>query len=327
MTTATEDRPTGERRSEGRARRDKGARKASWPVGLPKLTKVANPTPPDWRAVIGSYALSMLSIVLLALLFNLVVVSQIQHFTAQNRLYDELRLTVAEGSVPIGQRDVDGELVAAGTPIALLQIPRLDVREVVVEGASSRQTKVGVGHRRDTPFPGQAGVSVLVGRSAAYGGVFRYLEMLRPGDTVGVSTGQGTSEYRVIGVRKGEQELPKLEPGKDGRLTLITSNGRPFQPSGVLMVDAELTSTAFPRPPVAIAEGYVDPHERMLTGDDSRVFSLSWLTQLLVAAAIAAVWAAKRWNVMATWIVFIPVIAMIALACADRVTDLLPNTL
>ncbi|WP_182377525.1 sortase [Nocardioides sp. WS12] len=321
MTTATED-----RRTEGRALRDKSPRKF-WPTGLPRLSKVANPTPPDWRTVVGSYALSMLSIILLALLFNLTVVSQVQHFTAQHRLYDQVRLSIAEGSVPIGQRDVNGELVEAGTPIAVLEIPRLDIREVVVEGSSSRQTKLGVGHRRDTPFPGQAGASVLVGRSAAYGGVFRYLEMLRPGDTVKVSTGQGTSAYRVLGARVGEQKLPALEPGKDGRLTLITSNGRPFQPSGVLMVDAELTSTAFPRPPVAIAEGYVDPHERMLTGDDSRVFSLSWLIQLLVAASIAAVWAAKRWNVMATWVVFIPVISMIALACADRVTDLLPNTL
>ncbi|KRC59498.1 MULTISPECIES: sortase [unclassified Nocardioides] len=308
-------------------RRERTGPGAALRARMPKVERVANPAPTDWRLVVASYALSMLSVVLLALLLNLTVISQVQHFTSQNKLYDQLRLTIAEGSVPIGQRDVDGELVEAGTPIALLEIPRLELREVVVEGSSSRQTKLGIGHRFDTPYPGQAGASVLVGRASAYGGAFRWIDKLQPGDTIRVSTGQGTSEYSVIGARHGQQDLPALEPGKDGRLTMITSSGRPFQPSGVTMVDAELTTPVFPRPSIAIAEGYVKPDERVLSGDTSRVFSLSWLIQLLVAASVAAVWAAKRWNRLATWIVFVPVIAMLALACADRVTDLLPNTL
>lgn len=321
MTAVAED-----RRTDGRLLRGRVPGRVAWPAGLPKVTKVANPRPPDWRAVVASYALMMISAILLVLLFNLTVVSQLQHANSQRRLYDELRLTVAEGSVPIGQLDVHGELVEPGTPIALIDIPKLGVNEVVVEGSSSRQTKLGVGHRRDTPYPGQPGVSVLVGRAAAYGGVFRYLELLRTGDRFSVSTGQGTSEYEVIGIRNGETQLPALGE-KDGRLTLVTSTGRPFQPGGVLRLDARLISEAFPRPPIAIAAGVVDPQEEVMSGDRSRVFSLSWLVQLLAAAAVAAVWAAKRWNTLATWIVFVPVITVTALACADRVTDLLPNLL
>ena len=33
-----------------------------------------------------------------------------------------------------------------------------------MEGTSSGTLMSGPGHRRDTPFPGQAGVSVIVGR-------------------------------------------------------------------------------------------------------------------------------------------------------------------
>lgn len=298
----------------------------AWPAGLPRVRRVASAPPPDWRTSIASYALTMISVVLLVLIVNLVVISQLQHFTSQNRLYSKLRLTMAEGSVPIGQLDVHGDLVAPGTPVALLDIPRLGVDEVVVEGTSSQETKLGVGHRRDTPFPGQAGVSVLMGRAAAYGGVFKHLSQLRSGDELTVTTGQGISTYRVIGARIGDVELPALD-AQHGRITLVTASGAPFQPHGALRVDAELTSEAFPRPPVAITYDALPPEEEVLAGDRGRAFSLSWLAELLVIAAVASVWSWKRWNHLATWVVFVPVLGLLSLACADRIADLLPNLL
>lgn len=289
---------------------------------LPSVQLVKRAKPPEERVVIASYALTLLSATVLVVLLNLTVVGQLQHFTAQHRLYDDLRVSLAEGSAPLGQLDINGSLVAPGTPVALLEIPRLGVREVVVEGTTSRQTKLGVGHRRDTPLPGQPGISVLMGRASAYGGVFRSLDRLRSGDTVKVTTGQGQSTYRVNGPRVGATQLPALGD-KDGRLTLVTAKGRPFQVSGVLRVDAALETDSYPRPP--FASTVINHDEEVLAGDRSPLFALSWLLELLVVLAIAAVWSWKRWGHLATWIVFTPVIALTALASADRVCDLLPN--
>jgi LPXTG-site transpeptidase (sortase) family protein len=298
----------------------------SWPQGWPRVQRVAREAEPDDRTVVLSYAMSLLSALVLVLLVNLTLVSQLQHYAAQHRLYDELRLSLAEGSVPIGQLDANGHLVAPGTPIALLQIPELGVKEVVVEGSTSEETKLGVGHRRDTPFPGQAGVSVLIGRKAAYGGVFGHLDRLTRGQTFTVTTGQGVSTYRVIGARGPGTRLPTLAAGS-GRLTLVTATGHPFMPSGVLRVDADLISKAFPRPPVAIGPGAIADDEQALKGDHGGLSALAWLLELLVVLGVAAVWAWKRWDVLATWVVFTPLLAVTALAAADRVCDLLPNLL
>jgi len=296
----------------------------SWPRRLPRLRRVERVQAPDAIATAASYGLTILSAALLALLFNLAIVSQLQHTTAQHTLYDRLRVSLAEGSAPIGQLDAHGHLVARGTPVALLEIPELGLKEVVVEGTASRQTKVGVGHRPDTPLPGQPGVSVLMGRAAAYGGVFGRIDRLQPGKTFTVTTGQGVSTYKVIGARKGTVKLPALDASA-GRLTLVTAAGSPFLPHGVRRVDADLVSTSYPRPPIAFAAGVIDDSEQGLAGDPSRVFSLSWLLELMVVVAVGAVWVWKRWSHQATLIVFGPILAAVGLACADRICDLLPN--
>jgi sortase A len=69
--------------------------------------------------------------------------------------------------------------LAWGTPVALLEIPRLGLREVIVEGTSSDPMMSGPGHRRDTPLPGQVGTSVIAGWRATYGGPFRSIDQLR----------------------------------------------------------------------------------------------------------------------------------------------------
>lgn len=291
---------------------------------LPRVRLAPVDAEPDPRTQIRSYMFTLLAVILLVLLANVTLVSQLQHYTAQNRLYDDLRVSLAEGSAPIGQLDINGELVEPGTPVALLEIPRIGVREVVVEGTASRQTQQGVGHRRDTPLPGQPGVSVLMGRAAGYGGVFGKLDMLGAGDSFTVTTGQGVSTYEVYGVRTATTQLPILEAGQ-GRLTLTTAAGRPFMPEGVLRVDAALVTESFPRPAVAIAPGNIEDPEEALASDPSGLFLLSWLLEALVAMSVLSVWAWKRWNHRGTWIAFTPLLTALSFACAGRICDLLPN--
>ena len=297
-----------------------------WPEGLPRVQRVVTGEPPTPNRVMFSYGLTAISLVLLVLLLNIGLVGHLQHFAAQNRLYNELRLSLAEGSAPIGQVAVTGELVEPGPPIAYLEIPKLGIREVVVEGTTSRITKLAVGHRRDTPMPGQPGASVLMGRKTAYGGVFGHLDKLLPGDTFKITTGQGEVTYEVLGTRVdgSSLELPVQGPD-DGRIALTTASGGAFQPGGALRVDALQVSESFPRPPVAFAPGVIDDAEQALAGDRSRLFGLSWLLELLLLLTVATVWAWKRWSHPGTWIVAVPAFLAVGLACADRVCDLLPN--
>ncbi|MBO9522026.1 MAG: sortase [Nocardioidaceae bacterium] len=293
-----------------------------WTRRVPRVRRVPRAGTPDPILVGISYGLTILSLALLVMVLNVTLVSQLQHFTAQHRLYDELRLNLAQGSTPIGQTDAQGALVEPGTPMALLKIPDLGIREVIVEGAASRQTKMGIGHRPDTPLPGQPGASVLMGRSSAYGGVFGQIDKLRPGQTFTVLTGQGQSTYKVLGVRGQGSKLPALT-GDAGSLVLMTASGPPFLPHKTVLVDAELVSKSFPRP--ALAFNTYKPTERPLASDPGRMFSLSWLMELLVLFTVGGVWAWKRWGHPGTWIVFAPMVGATALACADRVSDLLPN--
>ncbi|MCW2854411.1 MAG: hypothetical protein JWR52_26 [Marmoricola sp.] len=309
---ATDERPV------DTAQEDRGRRRI-------RLERVPR-TPPGAGTMVVSYALSLLALLLLCVVFNLTCVSQFQHWTAQHRLYGQLRLSLAEGSTPVGQTDVRGQLVALGTPVALLKIPTLGINEVVVEGTGSAQTKQGVGHRRDTPLPGQPGVVVLMGRQAAYGGVFAHLDRLVAGDSISITTGQGIARYRVIGQRTATIKLPGLS-GDQGRLTLVTARGVPFMPSGDLIVDAALVSKGFPRPTAAIAPDGVGASEKPLASDRSGLVSLSWLMELLVLLAVGAAFAWKLWDRRAAWLVFTPLILVTSLACADRACDLLPNLL
>lgn len=293
------------------------------PQRLPRLTREAIEEPPE-RRVLASYVMTMLSVCLLSMLLNLTVVGQLQHYLAQRHLYGQFRVALASGTAPIGQTDVLGHVLALGTPVARLEIPSLGVDEIVVEGSTSWQTMTGVGHRRDTPLPGQAGVSVLLGRAAAYGGVFGHLDELRPGATIDVLTGQGRSTYEVIGVRGVGSRLPVLG-ADDGRLTLATASGLSYRPTGVTRVDAELTSTAFPRPPPVLSSASLAGSEQALSGDRSHTFALTWLLELLALMLVASVWSWKRWRREATWLVFAPVLGTIGLAVADGLSGMLPN--
>ena len=49
---------------------------------------------------------------------------------------------------------------------------------VVVEGTTPGEPDAGPGHLRDTPLPGQAGVSVVFGRRATFGAPFASLPQL-----------------------------------------------------------------------------------------------------------------------------------------------------
>jgi len=281
---------------------------------------------PAFQRVLG-LVLFMVSMTIIALLANLVFVSQVQHYTSQKALYAQLRLSLAEGSAPIAPINARGDLVTPGTPIAVMVAPVIGVAsEVIVEGTASSQTSQGIGHRRDTALPCQVGSSVLMARSGAYGGIGQAFKSLTIGSKFSITMGQGGCTYQVTGSRNPGDAAPSAPSGKGGNLTLTTAAGTPYLPTEVYRVDAKLVTDGFDRSAVALPTGALPSSEAAMGTDTSNLFALVLLLELLVGVAIATTWLWKRWGRWQAWIVAAPPLLAISLLCATAVTQwLLPN--
>lgn len=279
------------------------------------------PGPPPWPVT----SLQLLAVVLLGFLVSVAVVGPLQHGRTQTMLRAELRLQLAEATAPVGQTDLSGQLLAFGTPLAVLRIPRLGIDEVVAEGTTSQVLKGGPGHLRSTVLPGQAGVSVLMGRQAGFGGSFARIDELAAGDMITVLTGQGEATYRVAGQRLEGFPLPPPLAASQGRLTLVTATGTPFAPSGVRRVDAQLVSTPQVAPALVLGAAGLTAPEQPMRGDGSALVVVVLAGQALLGAVVLLVWAATRWGRRQAWVVGVPVLLLLGVTVSDAASRLLPN--
>lgn len=284
------------------------------------------PTPREIRWWVGVVWL-VLSALALGFVAHTTLVGSLQHSRAQYVLYQELRAGLALATTPIGQLDVDSKLAPIGTPIGTIAIPAIGVQEVIVQGTTADALMEGPGHRRDTVMPGQEGTSVLVGRQATYGGPFSGLASLKPGDKIVVVTGQGTSRYEVFGIRQEGDLLPEPLKSGEGRLELATADGIPLAPSGVLYVDAALTTEPKETPSPVFTKEVLDAAEwPMATDSDAWWRTLVWL-QWLALAAVALRWVRSKWGLWQTWVIAFPVLLALGAATAGAAMSALPNLL
>ena len=119
----------------------------------------------------------------------------------QSRLLTRYRTTLRQATAAAADLTTStrtGTAPGRGTPIALVEIQRVGIQQVVVEGVRSRQTQGGPGHVPGSANPGQPGNSVFVARRSTFGGPFRSLARLRRGDRIVVTTAQGQSTYHVV---------------------------------------------------------------------------------------------------------------------------------
>lgn len=258
---------------------------------------------------------------------QLTFVGRFQHASAQQQLYDEFRSQLALGTASIGPADSDGVELALGTPVAYLEIPSLGVSEVVVEGTTSGVLLDGPGHRRDTMLPGQAGTSVLFGRRAAFGGPFGEISKLAPGDSIKVTTGQGSFEYSVLGVRREGAPVPPVAATDGARLVLVTADGSAFLPSGVLRVDADLVGVAVGGAARAVSAASLPPEEGIMAGDPGTLWALALWLIALGALGVGVAWAWNRWGRAQAWVVGFPILLIVGLNVSGEAARLMPNLL
>jgi len=110
--------------------------------------------------------------------------------------------------------------VAAGGLIGRMEIPRLLLSVVVVEGVDKTSLRRAVGHIPGTALPGEAG---NVGLARHRDTFFRPLKDLKIRDEVQFSTLKGTFKYQVVSLRIVEPDtVGVLAPSGENVLTLVT---------------------------------------------------------------------------------------------------------
>lgn len=110
------------------------------------------------------------------------------------------------------------------SPIAVLEVPRLGERSIVLEGASGEAMAFGPGHMSNTPAIGARGTAVIAAHRDTE---FRYLRDVSEGDRIVVQTADGRrSSFRVVEMRVVRADASGLDPDDSGptgaRLALVT---------------------------------------------------------------------------------------------------------
>lgn len=288
----------------------------------PRRTRPARPARrQDPTLVAVSSAFTMLGLVACWVVLQMLVLGGLSQARDQTLLYTQLREDLAAATVPF-EGPID-----PGTPVALMEIPALDLEQVVTEGTASGDLLSGPGHLRGSVLPGQEGSSVVYGRAATYGGPFGHLDDLVPGDPITVTMAQGEKTFTVLGVRHTGDPLPQPRPAGTARLTLVSAEGEGslagLRPGEVVYVDAEAPE-AFPAPaaqPVTVPDS-----ERPMADDTTTALPLLvlWLA-LLLGLTLAVVAARQRWTALLVWVVATPVAIALAWQTTDVVMRLLPN--
>lgn len=109
----------------------------------------------------------------------------------------------ATGNAPTPTLPVPNVSFQRGDPVAILQIPRIGLDMVVVEGTGTEALKKGPGHYPDSPLPwAESGRMAIAGHRTTYMHPFWSLDRLRKGDLIRLVTEYGTFDYRVSGIRE-----------------------------------------------------------------------------------------------------------------------------
>ncbi len=141
--------------------------------------------------------------------------------------------------------------VDLGDALAMIEIPKIDVKKAVVEGVGVEDLKQGPGHYPETPLPGEHGNAAIAGHRTTYGAPFYDIDALEAGDPIFVTTGAGRFRYDVVEQKVVDPDaVYVLDPTPDDRLTLTTCNPR-FSAAERLIVVAKLVTPRAPALPAA----------------------------------------------------------------------------
>ncbi len=131
--------------------------------------------------------------------------------------------------------------LSSGQIIGQLEIPKMGLNAIVVEGSADGDLHKGPGHMEETPLPGMGGNFAVAGDRVLYGAPFLKLNDLVAGDQIIMRTQYGQFNYTVTGKHITEPEdTSVVQPVGFEAITLITCDPI-WSTSHRLIVQAKMT--------------------------------------------------------------------------------------
>jgi sortase A len=110
--------------------------------------------------------------------------------------------------------------IADGGVIGEMEVPRLGLKVIVVQGDSPTILRRAVGHIRQTALPGESGNAALTGHRDSF---FRPLRNIQAGDAITFKTADAEFQYQVESTAVvPPSDVSVLQPSSERTLTLIT---------------------------------------------------------------------------------------------------------
>ena len=266
------------------------------------------------RSAAGAFAFLIVAFALFLFIAS-GLIAQRDQVVLERTMRDQLARAVA----PVGGN------IRVGSPVAVLEIPALDIRQIVGEGSTPDVTKSGAGHVRATPMPGQPGNSVVMARRSTFGAPFRHIDSLIKGDIIRVVTGQGRSQYRVTGVERVPAGDPSLfaTSSRAGVLSLVTADDA-LTPSGYSVTRARLVTPAFQSTRHART---ISATETGLVGQGGGLTALAVALMLLALIGAGTTWLFLSWRPWSAYLVAAPVIIAGIWLVSNLASGILPSTI
>ena len=212
-------------------------------------------------------------------------------------------------TTPTGDQPTVGASTATpndGNPVGLMRIAKIGLNKVIVQGTSASDLRQGPGHYPGTPLPGEQGNASIAGHRTTYGAPFYNLDKLTRGNTIVITTVQGTFTYAVTSsLIVSPNDTSVVDNTTFPELTLTTCNPR-FSASQRLVLHARLITAPAPtvRPPKAATKGGAAATDDLAGSEGDWTPAL--LQGLLAALVITAVFvvARRRRTRSRRWIVY-----------------------
>ena len=214
---------------------------------------------------------------------------------------------------------------AWGSPVGVLEIGRIHLRQVVIEGVTSRDTSGGPGHVPGTAGLGQVGNAAIVGRRNLFGGPFGSIDQLRKGDRMLVTTTEGQSVYQVTSVSNvsaGASRLAHLyADSTHTQLTLVTSSSSaPWSADAATVVVAKMIGRPFqPTPQHARSSSQTGR-----SGEVSAWLQLLAAAGVFVGAVVLAGYLYRRSTLRVAYLLTTPALIVAVVLLAEATSRLLP---
>jgi len=115
---------------------------------------------------------------------------------------------------------VSRPVVKEGDSIGRIEIPKIGLSAIVLEGATWKTLRRGAGHIEGTAFPGETGNIGIAGHRDTF---FRGLKDIRANDEIQIQTSSGVVRYEVDWIQiTNPADVAVISPSAGFALTLVT---------------------------------------------------------------------------------------------------------